>query len=73
MLSHLRVENFAVVEKVEVDFSPQLNVFTGETGAGKSILIDAISLYLKKNPGGHAIRAGKDIILVEALFTHRGE
>lgn len=73
MLSHLRVENFAVVEKVEVDFSPRLNVFTGETGAGKSILIDAISLFLKKTPGGSAIRAGKDKILVEALFTHRDE
>ncbi len=69
MLSHLKVENFAVVEKVEIDFSPHLNIFTGETGAGKSILIDAISLFLNKRISENAIRAGKDKLIVEALFT----
>jgi len=69
MLSHLKVENFAVVEKVEIDFSPQLNVFTGETGAGKSILIDAISLFLNRKTNERAIRTGKDRLRVEALFS----
>ncbi|MCK4836844.1 MAG: DNA repair protein RecN [Candidatus Aminicenantes bacterium] len=69
MLSRLRVENFAVVEKVEIDFSPHLNIFTGETGAGKSILIDAISLFLNKRISSNAIRSGADKLIVEALFS----
>jgi DNA repair protein RecN (Recombination protein N) len=73
MLSRLRVENFAVVEKVEIDFSPHLNIFTGETGAGKSILIDAISLFLKKRISDNAIRSGKDKLIVEALFSKHDE
>ena len=43
MLSQLYIENIAVIERVTIDFSNQLNVLTGETGAGKSILIDAIN------------------------------
>ncbi len=69
MLSYLRVENFAVVEKVEICFSPGLNVFTGETGAGKSILVDAISLFLKPRIAENAIRNGKDQLIVEAQFS----
>jgi DNA repair protein RecN (Recombination protein N) len=69
MLSYLRVENFAVVEKVEISFSPGLNVFTGETGAGKSILVDAISLFLKPRIAENAIRNGKDQLIVEAQFS----
>jgi DNA repair protein RecN (Recombination protein N) len=69
MLSHLKVENFAVVEKAEIDFSPHLNIFTGETGAGKSILIDAISLFLNKKLSDNVIRSGTDKLIVEALFT----
>ncbi len=48
MLDYLRVENFAVVEKVELEFHDGLNLLTGETGAGKSILIDAINCFFKK-------------------------
>lgn len=69
MLSHLRVENFAVVEKVEMNFSPLLNIFSGETGTGKSILIDAISLFLKKRIPSSSIRDGKKKLIVEALFV----
>lgn len=72
MLSYLRVENFAVVERAELDFSSGLNVFTGETGAGKSILVDAISLFLKSRIAENAIRNGTDQLIVEAQFT-RGE
>jgi DNA repair protein RecN (Recombination protein N) len=73
MLSYLKVENLAVVEKVELDFSPQLNILTGETGAGKSILIDAIMLLLNKKTPAHIIRGGKDKLTVEALFCRDDE
>ncbi len=73
MLDYIRVENFAVVEQSEVRFSEGLNVFTGETGAGKSILIDAISLFLKRRIPDSAIRNGKDQLVVEALFSRGDE
>jgi len=69
MLSYLKVENLAVVEKVGLDFSPNLNVLTGETGAGKSILIDAVSLLLSKKAPAALIRGGADKLTVEALFA----
>ena len=50
MLSQLYIENIAVIERVTIDFSNQLNVLTGETGAGKSILIDAINAILDREP-----------------------
>lgn len=68
MLSYLKVENLAVVEKVGLDFSPHLNVLTGETGAGKSILIDAVTLLLNKRAPAGIIRGGKEKLTVEALF-----
>jgi len=73
MLSYLKVENLAVVEKAELDFSPNLNILTGETGAGKSILIDAISLLLNKKTPAHIIRGGRDRLTVEALFCRDDE
>jgi DNA repair protein RecN (Recombination protein N) len=73
MLSYLKVENLAVVEKVELDFSPHLNILTGETGAGKSILIDAIMLLLNKKTPAHIIRGGKEKLTVEALFCQNDE
>jgi DNA repair protein RecN (Recombination protein N) len=73
MLSYLKVENLAVVEKVGLDFSPNLNVLTGETGAGKSILIDAIMLLLNKKTPPNIIRNGKEKLTVEALFCQNDE
>ena len=73
MLSYLKVENLAVVEKAELDFSPQLNILTGETGAGKSILIDAIMLLLNKKTPANIVRSGKDKLTVEALFCQGDE
>ncbi len=70
MLSYLRVENFAVVEKVELHFAGHLNVLTGETGAGKSILIDAINLLLNKKVPPNLTREGEKKLVVEAMFTH---
>jgi DNA repair protein RecN (Recombination protein N) len=73
MLSYLKVENLAVVEKAGLDFSPNLNVLTGETGAGKSILIDAIMLLLNKKTPANIIRGGKEKLIVEALFCQNDE
>ncbi len=65
MLSSLRIENFALIDKIQIQFSPHLNVLTGETGAGKSILIDAIRFVL-----GERIErlGGSEPCLVEAVF-----
>ena len=73
MLSYLKVENLAVVEKAGLDFSPNLNILTGETGAGKSILIDAIMLLLNKKTPANIIRGGKEKLIVEALFCQNDE
>ena len=58
MLSQLYIENIAVIERVTIDFSNQLNVLTGETGAGKSILIDAINAILGQRTSRDLIRTG---------------
>ncbi len=68
MLRELRVRNLAVVESVTVPFEPGLNVLTGETGAGKSILMDAILLVRGARAQTDVIRADADTATVEALF-----
>ncbi|UCH97010.1 MAG: DNA repair protein RecN, partial [Candidatus Aminicenantes bacterium] len=73
MLDYLKVENFAVVEKVELNFSPHLNILTGETGAGKSILIGAVNHFLKKKVAETAIRGENNTLVVEAMFTRGDE
>ena len=69
MLRELRIRNFAVVENVSVPFGPGFNVLTGETGAGKSILVDAILLVRGARAQTDVIRADADTATVEALFT----
>ena len=58
MLSSLQIENVAVIQKAEVHFKPGLNVLTGETGAGKSILIDSINAILKPHFKGSCAHRG---------------
>lgn len=68
MLQRLRVQNLAIVEDIEIDFNGGLNVITGETGAGKSILVDALGLVLGERADKSMIRAGEDKCSVESVF-----
>jgi DNA repair protein RecN (Recombination protein N) len=68
VLLELRVENYAVIDNVAVEFAPGLNLLTGETGAGKSILIDALALLLGDKASADAVRHGADKAVVSALF-----
>ena len=68
MLKNLRVYNFALIENVSVDFETGLNILTGETGAGKSILIDALGGVLGKKLSTDFIRTGEDYLKIEATF-----
>ena len=71
MLNKLAVSNLAVVEKVEVAFGPGLNVVTGETGAGKSVLIGALELVLGGRADSSVVRDGAKEAEVEAVFGER--
>ena len=69
MLRTLDIENIAVIEKASVNFSDGLNVLTGETGAGKSIVIDALSAVLGQRASRELIRTGADHAFVSAVFS----
>jgi len=68
VLVELRLENYAVVDNLAVEFAPGLNLLTGETGAGKSILIDALALLLGDKASSDVIRSGADKATVSAVF-----
>lgn len=68
MLTHLHVKNLAVVEDIEVDFSEGLNIITGETGAGKSVIIGSVNLALGGKINAGMIRDGAPYALVEIVF-----
>ncbi len=69
MLLSLHIENVAIIEKSDIDFSGGFNVLTGETGAGKSIIIDSINLLLGNKSSREMISSGKDFAFVSAAFT----
>ena len=69
MLESLHIENIAVIKSVDIDFSQGLCVLTGETGAGKSLLIDSVSFLTGGRVSRDLIRAGEDCALVSALFS----
>ena len=69
MLSTLHIENIAVIEQAEIAFDSGFNVLTGETGAGKSIVIDAISAILGERASREMIRTGAQKAFVSAIFS----
>jgi len=73
MLRFLRIQHLAVIDSVEVEFEPGLNVLTGETGAGKSILVEAVGLLLGGRASGDLVRTGEDAASIEAIFESGGE
>ena len=68
MIRYLGIERFAVIDSLEVEFRPGLNVLTGETGAGKSILVSAIALLTGARAYPELVRTGEDSALVQAIF-----
>ena len=68
MLRFLRIRNLAVIEAVEVEFEPGFNVLTGETGAGKSILVEAVGLLLGARASADLVRTGEALATIEAIF-----
>ncbi|MDC0381178.1 DNA repair protein RecN [Nitrospinae bacterium] len=68
MIKEIRIRNFAVIENLEVSFGKGLSVLTGETGAGKSIIIDALNLLLGGRADTDSIRSGETTALVDAVF-----
>ena len=68
MLKHISIKNVAVIEEVNIDFSSGLSVLTGETGAGKSIIIDSINLLKGERGSKSLIRAGEEKARVNGVF-----
>ncbi|MCI5616334.1 MAG: AAA family ATPase, partial [Clostridia bacterium] len=68
MLRELRIENIAVIERAELTFQPGLSVLSGETGAGKSIIIDALNAILGGRVSRELIRTGQSRAVVTAVF-----
>ena len=68
----MRLENYAVIDNLAVEFGPGLNLLTGETGAGKSILVDALALLLGEKASSDVIRTGAERAVVAAVFESEG-
>src|SRR5258707_4577257 len=68
MLRFLRIRNLAVIEAVEVEFETGFNVLTGETGAGKSILVEAVGLLIGARSSSDLVRTGEAQAAIEAIF-----
>ncbi|MFO7323647.1 MAG: DNA repair protein RecN [Chloroflexota bacterium] len=73
MLEELRIQNFAIIDRLDLTFAPGLNVITGETGAGKSIIIDAVELLLGHKADPSFVRAGADKAVIEGVFVLEDE
>src|SRR5207244_4008718 len=68
MLRSLSIRNLAIIDRLDLSFEPGLNVLTGETGAGKSIVVGALTLILGGRAGAEMVRAGADRATVDAVF-----
>ena len=69
MLELLHIENIAIIDRADITFEPGFNALTGETGAGKSIVIDSLSAVLGQRTSRDLIRTGADKAYVSACFT----
>ena len=73
MISHLTVKDFAIINEMDVDFYPGLNIITGETGAGKSIVIEAVSLALGSRADTAFVRSGKEKAVIQLVIEDCSE
>src|SRR5512142_2533670 len=72
MLTELRIHNFAIIEKLDLTFAPGLIILTGETGAGKSIILDAVVMLIGGKADPTFVRADSEAAFVEAVFQLKG-
>src|SRR5437868_8054687 len=68
MLNQLKIQNFSLIDQLTIEFSEQLNILTGSTGAGKSIIIDALRFALGERVSGSIVREADKNCVVEAVF-----
>ena len=73
MIRHLRISNFAIIENLDIDLYDGLNIITGETGAGKSIVIEAVSLALGSRADTAFVRSGKEKATIQMIAVLNGE
>lgn len=73
MLRHLHIENYALIRHLDIDFEGGFSVITGETGAGKSIILGALGLVMGAKADSRVIREGASLCVIEAVFEDRGE
>ncbi|GAI80770.1 unnamed protein product, partial [marine sediment metagenome] len=71
MLKELQVKNFAIIDDARIKFQKGLNILTGETGAGKTLIIEAINLLIGERAGSDLIRDGQDKLLVQGYFDFK--
>jgi len=72
MIDFIKISSMAIFDEIEIEFTPGLNCITGETGAGKSLILDALTLLMGARAGRELIRPGSEKTVVEALFTVSG-
>lgn len=68
MLSHLRIKNIALIDELEIEFGDGLNLLTGETGSGKSIIVDSLSALTGERISNDLIKQGEDSARIEGVF-----
>ena len=73
MIRHISIRNFAIIENIDVDFHDGLNIITGETGSGKSIVIQAVSLALGSRADTAFIRSGEEKAVIQMIADHGSE